>query len=52
MYVCACLSPRLYIKNHSCKNEAEIINQTSSIAFQFLYMILAIDNIDGWALVT
>ena len=40
------------IKNHSRKNEAKITNQTSPIAFQFLYMILAIDIIDGWALVT
>ena len=47
-----CMSILQAIKNHSRKNEVEITNKTSPIAFQFLYMILAIDIIDGWALVT
>ena len=52
MYTCVCMSIRRAIKNHSRKNKVKITNKTSPIAFQFLYMILAIDIIDGLALVT
>ena len=52
VYTYVCMSVRQAIKNYSRKNEVEITNKTSPIAFQFPYMILAIDIIDGWALVT
>ena len=52
MYMYVCMSVHQAIKNHLRKIEVEITNKTSPIAFQFLYMILAIDIIDGWALVT
>ena len=44
MYVC--VRPQA-IKNHSRENEALLTNQTSPTTFQFLYMTIAIDIIDG-----
>ena len=43
VHVCPCVSTPEAINNYSC--EALITKQTSSTAFHFLYMILAIDII-------
>ena len=46
-----CVCVYVYVRppgyNHSCENEAYISNQTSSTAFLFLCMALAINTSDG-----